>query len=82
MPLSSEDGGQKHLVAAEAAHAPLDVHQPERAEEDAAPQSRRRAGTAPDAAPPAERLQLAELLAGQQSSLCAMPPTFERLPVR
>ena len=68
MPLSASSAGKNIWSPLEAAQAPEDVHQPERAEEDAAPQVE----GALELRRPAhheQRLQLAELLAGQQLSV-------------
>ncbi len=65
MPLKRQQRGQKRLVAAEAAQAPAQVHQPERAQEDSAPQVEG-ALELRRLAHHEQRLQLAELFAGQQ----------------
>jgi hypothetical protein len=71
---------QKHLVALESAQAPEQMHQPERAEEDAAPQIEG-ALELRRLAHHHQRLQLAELLAGQQL-LARDAADVGRLPVR
>ena len=75
-----QDRGQKELVAREAAHAPEQVHQQERAEENADPQFE---GALPGGGAPhhEERLQLAELL-GVSAFVRRIAPALGSEPLR